>query len=80
MSRYEPCRTFSRAVIQRTVGRMMRHPEDVPDGAVVLVNPDDEVTPERFRAWLDERQRGEPLDLAVTAADTLAEARADGEV
>ncbi len=59
---------------------MVRRPDDVPDRAVVLVNPDDEVTAERFRAWLDERQSGEPLDLAVTAAETLAEARADGEV
>jgi hypothetical protein len=54
--------------------------EDVPDPAVVVVNPDDEVTPEAFRAWLDQLQSGEPLDLGVTAAQTLAEARAAGEV
>jgi hypothetical protein len=54
--------------------------EDLPDPAIVVVNPDDEVTPEAFRAWLDELQSGEPLDLGVTAAQTLADARAAGEV
>lgn len=48
--------------------------------AVVVINPDDDVTPEAFRAWLDELQSGEPLDLPVSAAETLAEARAAGEV
>jgi hypothetical protein len=47
---------------------------------VVVINPDDDVTPEAFRAWLDELQSGEPLDLPVSAAATLAEARAAGEV
>jgi hypothetical protein len=46
---------------------------------VVVLNPDDEVTPEAFAAWLDRRQSGEPLDPGVTAAETLAEARATGE-
>jgi hypothetical protein len=54
--------------------------EDVPDPAVVVVNSDDEVTPEAFREWLDQRQSGEPLRLGVTAAQTLTEARAAGEV
>jgi hypothetical protein len=54
--------------------------EDLPDPAVVIVNPDDEVSPEAFRAWLDQLQSGEPLHLGVTAAQTLAEARAAGEV
>ena len=54
--------------------------EDLPDPAVVVVNPADEVTPEAFREWLDQRQSGEPLHLGVTAAQTLAEARAAGEV
>jgi hypothetical protein len=54
--------------------------EDLPDPAVVVVNPDDEVTPEAFREWLDQLQSGEPLQLGVTAAQTLAEARAAGEV
>ena len=51
-----------------------------PIPAVVVVNPDDEVTPEAFAAWLDRRQVGEPVDPGVKAADTLAEARAAGEV
>ena len=54
--------------------------EDLPDPAVVVVNPDDDVTPEAFRAWLDQLQSGEPLHLSVTAAQTLADARAAGEV
>jgi len=39
---------------------------------VVVVNPDDDVTPEAFFAWLDEIESDEPLDLPVTAAETLA--------
>lgn len=58
----------------------MSRAEDLPDPAVVVVNPEDEVTPEVFRAWLDQLQTGEPLHLGVTAAQTLAEARAVGEV
>ena len=51
-----------------------------PDPAVVLLNPDDEVTAESFNTWLDRRQAGEPGDPGVRAAETLAEARAAGEV
>ncbi len=50
------------------------------DPAVVAVNPDEEVTPEAFTTWLDQLQSGEPIELGVTAAQTLAEARAAGEV
>lgn len=49
------------------------------DPAVVVLNPDDEVTAEMFAAWLDRRQVGEPIDPGVSAAETLAEARAAGE-
>lgn len=59
---------------------MVSRPEDVPDPAVVVVDTDDEVTPEAFREWLDQLQRGEPLHLGDSAAQTLAEARAAGEV
>lgn len=59
---------------------MARRPDVPADPAVVVVNPDDEVTPESFAAWLDRRQVGEPLDPGVKAVDTLAEARAIGEV
>ncbi len=60
---------------------MARRAEDQPlDPAVVVVNPDDEATPEAFSSWLDQLQSGEPLHLGVTAAETLAEVRAAGEV
>jgi hypothetical protein len=51
-----------------------------PDPAVVVVNPDDEVTPELLTAWLDRRQAGDPTDPKVSATETLAKARAAGEV
>lgn len=63
------------------MGGMARSADDFFENpAVVVVNPDDDVTPERFLAWLDQLQTGEPLDLPVTAAETLAEARAAGEI
>jgi hypothetical protein len=58
-----------------------RNPADLPsDPAVVVLNPDDDVTPESFSAWLDSRQVGDPVDPGVRAEETLAEARAAGEV
>ena len=45
----------------------------------MVLNPDDEVTPESFSAWLDRRQEGEPVDPGITAAETLAEIRTTGE-
>lgn len=60
---------------------MARHADDQPtDSALLFTNPDEDVTPQAFRAWLDQVQTGEPLELGVTAAETLAEARAAGEV
>jgi len=60
---------------------MARRAEDQPlDSAVVVINPDDEVTPEAFNAWLDQVQSGEPVNLGVRAAETLAQARAADEV
>ena len=47
--------------------------------AVVVLNPDDDVTPETFAAWLDRGQLGEPVDPGVTAAETLAGTRASAE-
>jgi hypothetical protein len=38
------------------------------------------VTPDAFFAWLDEIESEEPIDLPVTAAETLAAVRAAGEV
>jgi len=50
------------------------------DPSVVVLNPDDEITPGTFTAWLDRRQAGDPVDPGVRASDSLAEARAAGEV
>ncbi|MGH9155877.1 MAG: hypothetical protein ACRD1K_08615 [Acidimicrobiales bacterium] len=59
---------------------MVRAADDLPsDPAVVVLNPDDEVTAVSFAAWLDWRQAGDPVDPGVTAAETLAEARSSGE-
>ena len=57
-----------------------RRPDIPSDPAVVVLNPDDDVTAESFVAWLDRRQAGDPVDPGVRAADTLGEARATGEV
>lgn len=57
-----------------------RRPDVPSDPAVVVVNPEDDVTAESFAAWLDRRQAGNPVDPGAKAADTLAEARAVGEV
>ncbi len=60
---------------------VVRSAADLPsDPAVVVLNPDDEVTAELFAAWLDRRQAGEPVDPGVSAAETLTEARSAGEV
>lgn len=60
---------------------MARRAADLPsDPAIVVTNPDEEVTPEMFRSWLDRHKDREPVHLEVRAADTLAEARAAGEV
>lgn len=58
---------------------MERPVDDLSDSAVVLDNPDDAVTAELFHAWLDRRQSGPPSNPGVTAAETLAAARAIGE-
>lgn len=58
-----------------------RTADDLPaDPAVVVLNPDDDVTAERFAAWLDRYGDDQPVDPGVTAAVTLREARAAGEV
>ena len=55
-------------------------PDTPSDPALVVLNPEDAITPESFTAWLARRQAGEPVDPGVRAADSLAEARAAGEV
>lgn len=65
-------RRYSVTVVRRAV--------DMPrDPALVVLNPDDEVTAETFAAWLDRPQAGEPVDPGISATETLAEARASGE-
>ena len=58
---------------------MARRAEEITDPAIVVANPDEEVTSENFTAWLDERQKGSPVITSVSAAETLAEIRAAGE-
>ena len=59
---------------------MARQAGDFPDDpAVVVTNPDDDVTADAVRAWLDHRQVGEPTKPGVRAADTLAKLRSLGE-
>src|SRR5947209_16254058 len=40
----------------RNLARVVRSAEDLPNPAVVVVNPEDDVTPEAFIAWLDQLQ------------------------
>ena len=58
---------------------MAHQKEDITNPAIVIANLDEEVTPETFLAWLDERQQGSPITTSVSAAETLAEIRAAGE-
>lgn len=59
---------------------MARHADEFNnDPAVIVANPEVEVTPELFFAWLDRVQQQEPFDPGVGAADTLAEIREYGE-
>jgi len=58
---------------------MAHGPADLPnDPALVVTNPDEDVTAAAFRDWMDHRQVGEPANPAVRAADTLSELRASG--
>ena len=59
---------------------MARSADDIPsDPAIVVANPDEDVTAVNFTAWLDDRQKGTPISTSVSAAETLAEIRAYGE-
>lgn len=70
-----------RQVAGRYDAGVARAADDLPtDPALVVLNPGDEVTPEAFAAWLDRRRSDEPTDPGLTAAETLAAARAAGEV
>lgn len=61
---------WRRADTVRTVDR--RATDSANNPRVAVLNPADEVTAETFRAWLDRRQAGEPVDPGVSAAETLA--------
>jgi hypothetical protein len=39
------------------------------DPALMLANPDDEVTPESFLAWLDRVQQGDPVDPGCSGGE-----------
>ena len=48
------------------------------DPAIEIVNPDEDTSPEALAAWLTELDAaGDWIDLPVTAAELLAEDRAD---
>jgi hypothetical protein len=58
---------------------VVRRAADV-DGkpAIEIVNPDDDTSPEAIAGWLAELDAADDwIDLPVTAADLLAEERAD---
>jgi hypothetical protein len=56
-------------------------PGDLPPGsAVVLTNPDEDASPEAFRAFIDELLAGpEPELESVDAADALRALRVDAQ-
>ena len=59
---------------------MTRSADHFPsDPAIVVANPDEDVTAEKFTAWLHDRQKGSPIATSVSAAETLAEIRSYGE-
>jgi len=47
---------------------VVRGAGDLPSDPAVVLNPDDDVTPQTFAAWLGRRQRGEPVDPGVTGS------------
>ena len=49
------------------------------DPAIIVTNPDEDITAENFTAWLDDRQKGTPIATSVSASESLAEIRAHGE-
>lgn len=49
---------------------------DTPSGpATVVLNPDDEITPESFAAWHDRRQAGEPVEPRAAGCGPLRPSR-----
>ena len=68
-----PTLRCSRLVLHGTIGPMSGIPADLPPGsAVVLTNPDEDASPEAFRAFIDELLAGpEPELESVDAAEAL---------
>jgi len=60
---------------------MPRVPADLPPGsAVVFTNPDEDTSPEAFRAFLDELLAGPEPELdSVDAAEALRAVRVDAQ-
>jgi len=62
-------------------GGMANRPNDLPPGsAVVIINPDEDCSPEAFHALLDDLLAGpEPELESLDAAEAIRELRADAE-
>ena len=60
---------------------MARHASDLPrDPAIVVTNPDEDCSPEAFRAFIDELLAGpEPELESIGAAAALHELRVDAD-
>ena len=59
---------------------MARHANDLPSSSVVVANPDEDCSPDAFRALLNELVAGpEPVIASLDAGELLAEMRADAE-
>jgi hypothetical protein len=69
------------AAVARYDQAMSGVPADLPPGsAVVLTNPDEDASPEAFRAFIDELLAGpEPELESVDAADALRALRVDAQ-
>ena len=63
---------------------MARRVEDLPERRLLVADEtstwSDDAVAESFTSWLAELDESEPVEVTVSAADTLAEARAAGEV
>ena len=74
-------RVIRRGGIIRGVARRV---EDLPERRLLVADETsgwtDDAVAESFTSWLAEFDAGVTVEVAVSAADTLAEARAAGEV
>jgi hypothetical protein len=72
---------WSPLVLHGTIRLMSGIPADLPPGSpVVLTNPDEDASPEAFRAFIDELLAGpEPELESVHAAEALRALRVDAQ-